>query len=563
VDRSRVSQLPSRGIARQLASTDDRFHFAGNVLPQPRPLFETLLTEPPAAAPRAPGLLLRTASSLFPGAGQVADAFAANAAKGLVRPFRVLSEDTSWAVAAAALGLSLPSPAREGAEPDGASAPVGNTNSDETLDRASLVRGAEKAALIDGIDLTAFDAVNGDGAALAEDVLLGSADNDGLSGSGTVEGSNVTTARAPTGHLVVEAAPSSAAPAGGDSGMQASNGGLRVIEGTGANDIIVGTDASEVIRAGAGDDLITGGKGDDSIDGGEGVDTAAYELSSVEDLQITQSDVPSVDGGSAPALVVAAGQEGTDTLTNVENIQVAGVSYAIVTADGTASNETVGTARADILLGSAANDVLGGNKGDDVLMGADGHDTASFTGGAGGYQVSLTARGNIVVSDQVANRDGSDLLKQVESVRFDGETFTLNVGTSGDDVLSTGLDAQLMIGGEGADVFVFNNTIMAVHRANTIDMVADFVRGLDKLDITWFTSDPFLAGTGEFVWDGSDADGNGSSNRGKGHFGYHVEQDDTDWRTVVDGNSGDGDSGQSFHFALRGRVDLSDGDFVK
>jgi hypothetical protein len=114
---------------------------------------------------------------------------------------------------------------------------------------------------------------------------------------------------------------------------------------------------------------------------------------------------------------------------------------------------------------------------------------------------------------------------------------------------------------------------MAVHHANTLDMVADFTQGVDRIDLHLINQDS-VAGVGDLIWDGLDTDGQGhggqgnggQGNSGQGHLGYHMEQVDTDWRTIIDGYKDGGPNGSDhsfdFHISLRGHIDLKQSDFI-
>ncbi len=315
-------------------------------------------------------------------------------------------------------------------------------------------------------------------------------------------------------------------------------------------------DAPHVIYGTDHDDVLQGGMGHQIIFGGQGVDTVVeHGPAEAANITVAQAD------DQSQAVVVSTGPGNSDVLISVERLKFDTATYTIVTAtDG--SHTAQGTAADDIVVGSGHGDVLAGGGGYNVLFGSAG-DTAAFAGSVDNYKLSLSAWDHVVVSG--ADRDGTDTLVGVASANFDGQTYALHAGTSGDDILIAGTGPELMVGGAGHDVFVFNHTIMAVHRANVLDMVADFSQGMDRIDLHWINFDPFLAGGDAFIWDGSDADNSGHGHgHGHGHVGYHVEQVDTDgWRTVIDGQAnGDGNSGSDFHIMLRGHVELKQADFI-
>lgn len=82
------------------------------------------------------------------------------------------------------------------------------------------------------------------------------------------------------------------------------------VHGGDGNDLLAGGNGHNVLYGDAGDDLLTGGPGNDTLDGGDGNDTAKFAgLRSA--YKITQN-------GSQ---TIVSGPEGTDTLTNIENLR--------------------------------------------------------------------------------------------------------------------------------------------------------------------------------------------------------------------------------------------------
>lgn len=88
----------------------------------------------------------------------------------------------------------------------------------------------------------------------------------------------------------------------------------------------------------------------------------------------------------------------------------------------------------DTLRGQSGNDSLTGGKGDDFLDGGSGDDTAIFSGNRADYNVTQLDNGNYQIEDQVANRDGTDIVKDIESFRFkDGEISRQELSESADN----------------------------------------------------------------------------------------------------------------------------------
>ncbi len=80
-------------------------------------------------------------------------------------------------------------------------------------------------------------------------------------------------------------------------------------------DTLIGDDNANNINAYTGNDTITGNGGNDTIDGGEGLDTVVYALNA------SSYTVTTITGGYQ--VVAKTGNEGTDTLLNVESLKFA------------------------------------------------------------------------------------------------------------------------------------------------------------------------------------------------------------------------------------------------
>jgi Ca2+-binding RTX toxin-like protein len=128
---------------------------------------------------------------------------------------------------------------------------------------------------------------------------------------------------------------------------------------------------------------------------------------------ITWRDI-SADGKTAPLLGAI-----WDTRT----------SASIFNGDD-AANVFAGTALNDTLNGGGGNDRLAGGRGNDTINGGSGQDLAVFLGPRAEYASSVTG-GNRVVTDQVANRDGSDTLTNIERLRFSDGTLALDIALPG------------------------------------------------------------------------------------------------------------------------------------
>ncbi|HEV8388979.1 MAG TPA: Ig-like domain-containing protein [Dongiaceae bacterium] len=142
-----------------------------------------------------------------------------------------------------------------------------------------------------------------------------------------------------------------------------------IIPGGSGADKIVGTGKDEEIYGFDGDDNLNGGGGDDKIFGGNGADL--------------------IQGGS-----------GNDFLS------------------GDAGN--------DALQGGSGKDVIVAGLGDDSINGGSGIDRVIATGTLDQYTISNLKDGSFQMSDNVAGRDGKDIIKGIEFIEF-GDGFVLDL----------------------------------------------------------------------------------------------------------------------------------------
>ena len=139
--------------------------------------------------------------------------------------------------------------------------------------------------------------------------------------------------------------------------------GNDVIEGEGGDDIIGGGTGNDTLRGGGGRDWIVGDSGDDYIDGGLGND-----------------DIFAGDGDDT-----AKGGDGDD-----------------------------------LLFGGSGDDYLLGESGDDFIDGGDGlGDVAAYGGARDQYSVEFNVDGLLEVRDLVEDRNGNDIVKNVETLLFE------------------------------------------------------------------------------------------------------------------------------------------------
>jgi hypothetical protein len=124
------------------------------------------------------------------------------------------------------------------------------------------------------------------------------------------------------------------------------------------------------------------------------------------------------------------GPEGLQILIDITGLNVdANLAQKLIYANDIMSLLSIGLAGADRINGSkgadnllafAGNDTIVGGNGNDTIDGGAGTDIAAFTGAREQYTVTRDAAGTIVVYDNAANRDGIDVLHNIETLTFAG-----------------------------------------------------------------------------------------------------------------------------------------------
>ncbi|MBY5754367.1 metal-binding protein [Rhizobium leguminosarum bv. viciae] len=249
----------------------------------------------------------------------------------------------------------------------------------------------------------------------------------------------------------------------GFSGIDVKTGdGNDEFAGSDVNDIFDGSGGSDLINGNDGDDKLTGGAGSDTINGGAGIDTAAF-AGNFADYSFA------VDNGSR---VVTSVLEGTDRLTDVEFARFAdgiynfatetftlnstepGVPLNILDTNGATITKTGAEFEAyDVIRDSEINPLVAVNlvisdSGTVDLAGELGSGSANVIG-TSGNDVITTGTGN----DNIAGGDGADTLNGgagYDSLNGGVGNDTLN-GGDGNDVLSGDVGNDVIRGGAGND----------------------------------------------------------------------------------------------------------------
>ena len=302
-----------------------------------------------------------------------------------------------------------------------------------------------------------------------------------------------------------------------------------IINGLGGNDTLSGMAGADVIDGGAGNDYLNGGEDADILIGGSGYNDLCggagndtFRMSSrlggalfSDDLVYDMTDGDLIDlaawGVSDFSQVLALmgnGYYGAGLNAYYNGVNHVLSFLGVVAWQFEEDDFVYSTAGAGTQTGTANADVLFGSTGADTLNGAAGRD--KLLGGL-----------------------GADVLN----------------GGAGDDDLIGGAGADNLTGGAGKDWFVYDD-ISETGLGAARDVIADFVRGTDKIDLCDIDAREGLGGNQAFTWRGT------SAFTGAGQLRFeHVGGN-----TIIYGST-DADAAAEFEIQLTGTINLTASDF--
>jgi Ca2+-binding RTX toxin-like protein len=195
---------------------------------------------------------------------------------------------------------------------------------------------------------------------------------------------------------------------------------------------------------------------------------------------------------------------------------------------GGGNDQIFGTEVRDILLGGNGDDHIEGGDGADLLVG--GQDDDTILGGEG--------------DDVIAGSSGNDTL--------DGGAGRDTIsGGGGDDLIFGGAGGDFLTGDSGADRFAVRTT-EETGSAGARDVILDFQRGSDKIDLSQIDADPGQDGDQAFTFIGNAAF---SGHAGELRFS---PSPDGDFVRVSGDVDGDGTRDFSLDVAVVSELDAAD-----
>lgn len=306
--------------------------------------------------------------------------------------------------------------------------------------------------------------------------------------------------------------------------------GNDILLGEHGNDIIYGSNGEDILNGGDGSDRLYGGENDDTFLAGTGNDTA--DGGSGNDLINGQDGNDNLLGGSGNDHLlgesgndVIQGHSGSDLIEGgTGDDYLEGDEDRDVIFDTSGANFIHGGSGADYLAGGAGNEVIHGGGGSDLIGGFDGSDyidggtNGDVIDGGDGHDHLLGGQGNDEIyggngddliqggteHDELYGGNGKDLLEgeagndwlvggAQNDILKGGTGNDMLAGGSGGDRLFGGEGSDMIVGGAGADLLyggsgadVFNYDALTESTATSIDVIADFNRNEDKIDLTDF-----------------------------------------------------------------------------
>jgi len=239
---------------------------------------------------------------------------------------------------------------------------------------------------------------------------------------------------------------------------------LRNIEnlaGSRFDDNLLGNQANNILNGGAGADFMAGGNGSD-----------LYAVDNAGDI-VRETNADAALGG----IDTVESSIGFTLGANIENL----------TLTGTDAINGTGNVLANKLLGNSGNNVLNGGAGVDTMAGGLGNDTY-YVDNAGDVVSEAPGAGTDTVISTVTRTLGDNqenlTLAGTAAINGTGNALANNIiGNAAANILTGGLGKDVLEGGGGSDVFVYNASTETGITSAAWDVINDFVRGQDKLDL--------------------------------------------------------------------------------
>lgn len=323
-------------------------------------------------------------------------------------------------------------------------------------------------------------------------------------------------------------------------------------------DFASGRDGNDLMYGNGGDDSLFGANGQDTLDGGSGRDQL-FGGAGNDTYFVDGDDVVAESVGQGSDVVQASA---SFTLSaNIEKLVLIG-SASISGTGNNLNNVILGNSGNNYIDGKSGTDTLAGGQGDDVYVNKDGDVIQEGT--AQGIDLVMSAETfslpanieNLVLTGSAAidgtGNGGNNVLV--------GNTAANSLnGRSGNDGVVGGIGKDLLTGGAGSDLFIFQGVLDSATSSAGADVVADFVKGQDKIDLHSIDAFGGTSLNDSFFWKGTAAFS--SATQGEVRYQkFDLSGSANDYTMVWIDN--DGDTAVEMAIRLTGLHNLAASDFI-
>jgi Ca2+-binding RTX toxin-like protein len=330
------------------------------------------------------------------------------------------------------------------------------------------------------------------------------------------------------------------------------------LKGTSGNDTINGKGGNDIINGGAGYDVLTGGAGNDTFafSSAAEIGTSAGARDVIADFTQGQDkiDLSAIDANSKLTgdqdFTFIAGNNASFTQTAGELAWHTDTATGRTIVQGDINGDGVHDFEIELkgLVNLKASDFIGAGATSSTPTPPDTGSTtpppvttppatgsAQLLGTSGIDRLTGDARDNYI-----DGKAGSDVLK----------------GEAGNDTIYGGAGRDVMTGGTGNDTFLFKAVSDMGTTAASRDVITDFVKGQDKIDLSAIDANSGLTGDQAFSFLAGD---NQAFTHKVGEVAWHIDAASN--QTVIQGDM-NGDGVHDFEIQLTGQIHLGSGDFI-
>ena len=337
------------------------------------------------------------------------------------------------------------------------------------------------------------------------------------------------------------------------------------ISGTSAADRLNGYSGNNFLDGKAGNDTLNGGAGNDTLYGGAGRDTMTGGAGN--DVFLFKAVSEMGTGPSTRDVITdfVSGQDKIDLSAIDANSKLSGSQdFTFLAGDGASFTKTAGELAWHTDAANNRTVVQGDIDGDGVhdfeieLKGQVSLKASDFVGIASTSTTPPTTPPTTPTQTTISGTSAADRLNGDSGNNFlDGKAGndTLN-GGAGNDTLYGGAGRDTMTGGAGNDVFLFKAASEMGTGPSTRDVITDFSKGQDKIDLSAIDANTKLSGDQAFTFLAND---NQSFTKKAGELAWHTDAANN--RTIVQGDV-NGDGIHDFEIQLTGQIHLGAGEFI-